>query len=341
MTSPGVEQGQAGSVLGISHLERLRRRAGGGAQGPPESWSASEFAVNKAVLDTLGLGFEPTHRFLATERPTPAEFEAWIVAELGGTIDPGHLARARAISDGVPPDERRRDELDALERAPDVLSRSELGFWEENGYVIVRDAAPLDACEALERAIWTHIAADPEDPDSWYGGGRQQGVMVQLFRAPGISEIHASPRIRKAFAQLAGTTDLVMTADRCGFNPPVRPASPYSGTGLHLDLASLEPPVSPGLQGILYLTDTAEDQGALRIIPGFHHRIDAWLESLPADRHPSPEDFERLGPVRSLAAGAGDLIIWSAALPHGPQANTALRPRIVHYLTMYPTPRAA
>lgn len=325
------------SALGIPHLERLRRRLGGGAPDPHKS--AGEFAATRAVLDTLGVGLEPTLLFLAGRRPTSVELEAWIAAQVGGTIEPGRVARARSISDGLPPDARRRDELDRLERAPDVLSRSDLDFWEENGYVILRDAADLDACAALQRAIWTHLAADPDDPDSWYGGGRQQGVMVQLFHAPGIAEIHASPRIHKAFAQLAGTADLVMTSDRCGFNPPVRPGRPFTGIGLHLDLAGLRPPVSPGLQGILYLTDTTEDQGALRVIPGFQHRIDAWLESLPEDRDPSLEDLEQLGAATSVAAGAGDLIIWSAALPHGPQANTARRPRIVHYLTMYPTPR--
>jgi ectoine hydroxylase-related dioxygenase (phytanoyl-CoA dioxygenase family) len=132
--------------------------------------------------------------------------------------------------------------------------------------------------------------------------------------------------------------DLVMTADRCGFNPPVRPGHPYTGPKLHHDLNSFERPVSPDLQGILYLTDTAENQGALRLIPGFHKRIDAWLESLPEGSDPTLEDLETLGAAESIGAGAGDLIIWSSALPHGPQANTAERPRIVHYLTMYPTP---
>ena len=298
-----------------------------------------EFAVTKAVLDTLGVGLEPAHTFLARARPTVAEFEAWILGEVGGTIDQRRVARAVAISQDAPPDAERRAELQRIDRAAPVLSESDLAFWKQNGYVILREAAPLDACAELERAICQSLGADPTDPDTWYGGGRQQGVMVQMFHAPVIDDIHASARIHKAFAQLTGTADLVMTSDRCGFNPPVRPGNPYTGTSLHLDLPSLTPPVSPGLQGILYLTDTDEDQGALRVIPGFQHRIDSWLESLPAGRDPSLEDFAALGEVRSIAADAGDLIIWTAALPHGPQANTASQPRIVHYLTMYPTPR--
>jgi ectoine hydroxylase-related dioxygenase (phytanoyl-CoA dioxygenase family) len=161
--------------------------------------------------------------------------------------------------------------------------------------------------------------------------------MVQLFHGPGIAEIHASMRIRKAFAQLAGTADLVMTSDRCGFNPPVRSDRPYTGPGMHFDLESFDLPVASHLQGILYLVDTTASQGALRCVAGFHRRIDDWLRALPDGADPNRQDLEALGPV-SIAAGAGDLIIWDARLPHGPQANTAQDPRVVHYLTMYPRP---
>ena len=203
--------------------------------------------------------------------------------------------------------------------------------------MIVRAAAPAGACARLRAAIYQRIDADPDDPDSWYRTRLHEGVMVQMFHAPGIDEIHASTRIRKAFAQLAGTTDLVMTSDRCGFNPPVRPDHPYTGPRLHFDLPSFEIPVASHLQGILYLTDTTASQGALRCVAGFHRRIDDWLRSLPPSSDPTIEDLEPLQPV-SIAASAGDLIIWDARLPHGPGANHAEHPRVVHYLTMYPRP---
>jgi hypothetical protein len=329
-----------GSPLAVPQLERLRRSIVGEPGRPPEPRSAHEFATTRAVLDCLGVGLEPVHRYLSWKMPTPTEFEQWILSETGGVIDPGRVARANAIADGSPPDAARVAELERLERAAPVLSAADLAFWEENGYVIVRSAAPADACRTLERAIWQHLGANPDDPDSWYGLELQQGIMVQLFHAPGIAEIHASPRIHKAFAQLWGTPDLVMSTDRCSFNAPVRDGCPYTGTKLHLDLESVEPPISPSLQGILYLTDTDEHQGAFRCVPGFHCRIDAWLASLPWDRDPRLEDLEALGP-RSIAARGGDLIIWSAALPHGSQPNTGVRPRIAHYLRMYPPPRPA
>ncbi|MEA2212864.1 MAG: hypothetical protein QOF83_2812, partial [Solirubrobacteraceae bacterium] len=298
------------------------------------------FMITRAVLDTLGIGLEPVHSYMYRAMPTLEELERWVLDELGGALDPARVVRANAIADGSPPDEARLELLGRIDKVPPVLSADDLRSWERDGYVIVRGAVSPEVCRRLEKAIWGYLGADPDHPDSWYRLELPQGVMVPVFRAPGIEEIHASPRIHKAFAQLAGTADLVMTADRCGFNPPIRDITEFRGPKLHLDLDSFDPPVVPYLQGILYLTETSADQGAFRCVPGFHHRIDAWLRELPTGANPSVQDLEVLGP-QPVAGQAGDLIIWSSALPHGPGPNFAQRPRIVHYLTMYPTPAPA
>jgi hypothetical protein len=323
-------------VSAVPQLERLRRSIVGERAHPREPLSPAEFELTHAVLDTLGIGLEPIHRFMFSSQPTSDELDAWIAEQAGGALDPQRVRRANQIAERRPPDPDEADRQAQLEQVPPVLSGQDLRFWDEFGYVIVRDAAPADARRALERAIWEHLGADPELPESWYSVELQQAIMVQLFRAPGIDEIHSSTRIRKAFAQLLGTTDLVMSTDRCGFNPPLREGERWAGMRLHLDLDSYAPPVKAGVQAILYLTDTAAEQGAFRCVPGFHKRIDEWVASL-GDRDPTLDDFERFEP-RSIAAGAGDLIIWNAALPHGSQPNTARRPRLVHYLTMYPAP---
>jgi hypothetical protein len=323
--------------LGVPQLERLRRSIVGEDGHPRSPLDEREFAVTKAVLDTLGIGLEPVHIYMYRAMPTSEELQQWVLEQVGGALDPRRVARANAIAAGAGPDAARLAELRAIQRMAPVLSAHDLAFFDENGYVVVSQAASDDALGTLERAIWQHLGADPSDPDSWYRVLLSQGIMVQLFHAPGIDAIHASARIHKAFAQLAATADLVMTADRCGFNAPLRPGVPFTGPKLHFDLASFAPPVTPELQGIVYLTDTAEHQGAFRCVPGFHRRIDAWLGALPAGANPNLEDLEALGPT-PIAGRRGDLIIWSSALPHSSGPNTAARPRIVHYLAMYPTP---
>jgi ectoine hydroxylase-related dioxygenase (phytanoyl-CoA dioxygenase family) len=71
-------------------------------------------------------------------------------------------------------------------------------------------------------------------------------------------------------------------------------------------------------------------------VPGFHRRLDAWLDGLPADRDPRREDLHAFG-VKLIGGRAGDLVIWDHKLPHGASPNHGLRPRIVQYLNMYPT----
>jgi hypothetical protein len=291
----------------------------------------------RAVLDALGIGIGPGLGLIYANLGSPERFEQQLVESVGGRIDPMAVELARELIEGAAPGGERARQSEALRAAAPVLDAADLAHWHEHGYVVVRDAAPPEACAELAAAIWREVGADPDDPDTWVVTGLTQGLMVPLHHAPGIPEIHASLRIRRAFAELLGTDDLVMTADRCGFNAPLRHDGPWHGPRLHHDLESFDPPIGLAVQGILYLTDTSADQGALRVVPGFHHRIDEWIASLPRGSDPTLEDLEAFGPV-PIAAPANSLVIWHHALPHGPGPNRAELPRIVHYLTMYAPP---
>jgi hypothetical protein len=176
---------------------------------------------------------------------------------------------------------------------------------------------------------------DRDDAGTWYRGSHGHSIWVPLIRHPALDANRASLRIAAAFAQLWQRRDLWPTVDQTGFNPPERPDWPFPGPNLHWDV-SLAPPIPFGLQGILYLVDTAADQGAFTCVPGFHRRIDDWLNALPPGADPRREDLNVFDRV-SVAARAGDLIIWHQALPHGASPNRAKRPRIVQYITLNPT----
>jgi ectoine hydroxylase-related dioxygenase (phytanoyl-CoA dioxygenase family) len=85
--------------------------------------------------------------------------------------------------------------------------------------------------------------------------------------------------------------------------------------------------------GVLYLTDTAAEQGAFRLVPGFHRRLDAWLDDL-GEQDPRSLDLE--DEAVPIAGRAGDLIICRHDLPHGASPNRAGSPRLVQYLSMFP-----
>jgi hypothetical protein len=283
----------------------------------------------RMLLDTLGLGLEQTLGHLGSETPDFDSFLEWVVAT-AGPVDPVRLARYNAVLDGAAAPLEVQAHLDGIDAADPVLDAAELERWDRDGYAILRGAITAEQAHRAAATVWEAAGARPDMPDSWYGQ-RNNGIMVQRFQHPALQPARRSPRVHKAFAQLWGTSDLWMTIDRVGFSAPERPEHRFAAPRLHWDV-SLVPPIPFGTQAILYLTDTAEDQGALELVPGFHRRIEAWLDGL-GDADPRRVDLSDAA-IR-VAAGAGDLIIWRQDLPHGASPNLSDRPRIVQYMTMY------
>jgi hypothetical protein len=290
--------------------------------------------LDTTALYQLGLGLHETLRFLNEKRPDLAAFESWILAHSGGQIDPRKVA---AVNDAV---RRARAGQSSAVLADDfqpVWNDTELRQWNDNGYLILREAVSSAACAAAARAIWDYLAMDPDVPATWNGDQGFEGIFVTLTQHPALNENRASPRICRAFAQLLGTDDLIVTVDRAGFNPPVQPSSPFRGAGLHWD-TSLLPPIPLQIQGILYLTDTLAEQGAFQCVPGFQNCIEAWLGALPAGANPRQQDLS----VNAIPipGKAGDMVLWHAALPHGASPNRGRLPRLVQYIAYYPTAAA-
>ena len=160
--------------------------------------------------------------------------------------------------------------------------------------------------------------------------------MLGLWQTQAQWNIRQLPRIHAAFAQLWRTAKLWVSVDCVNLKPPVADAHPGWGghTYLHWDwnLAA----EGLGIQGALYLSDTAIDGGGFRMIPGFAARFNreasfremvmAW-RAAAADNAPGgcKDLSELMGmPVVTLPGHAGDLVICkrrpSEALAH---ANAA------------------
>lgn len=293
---------------------------------------AREWLHDQILLSGLGLALEETMQYIFFKAPSLAEFEQWILERNEGHIAPERIERINAVIEGRGPTAAQQQIIKAVETAPAVLSSSDLAFWEEHGYVIVRGAISREESRAAEDILWKYLHMDPQKPETWYHRNANQGIMVQFFHHPVLRRIRQSPRIHKAFAQLWGTADLWVTTDRMSFNPPEKPGHPFQGPRLHWD-TSLAQPIPFGVQGLIYLTDTAANQGAFTCVPGFHRRIGDWLKSLPPGVNPREQNLDAL--AVPIAAEAGDLIIWHHALPHGSSPNRAARPRMVHYVTMF------
>ncbi len=317
-------------LLGVMHLKRAWARVQIQKQ-ERLPYDPVEGHRDRLVFHALGLGLEQALQYLGRTDPTLEAFERWIVEVTGG-VPPERIARINAAMGGKPPPPEIAAWLAEVDAHEPVLSADDLTFWDEHGYVIVHDAVPEESRLAAIEAILTHRGARLDDGESWYRGG--QSIMIQYFQHPAFEANRYAMRVHKAYAQLWDSADLWVTTDRVGFNVPERPGWTFQGPDLHWD-TSLSRPLGFSTQGILYLTDTTAEQGAFTCVPGFHRRIDAWLDSLPPDANPRQQDLHALG-SKPIAGRAGDLVIWHDALPHGSRPNRGDVPRIVQYIAMYP-----
>ncbi|MDB5710675.1 MAG: phytanoyl-CoA dioxygenase [Sphingomonas bacterium] len=285
--------------------------------------------ADRLLLDALGLGIEQTMTYVMHQRPDYASFEAWVF-ETVGVLDADLIERYNAWVDGSPAPIATLHRLAAIDAMPAVLDADDLAHWDEHGYVVLRAAISRSAAADLEALLWQVVDARPDDPDSWYGA-RTNGIMIQHFQHPAQDVVRRSARVHKAFAQLWGTSDLWSSTDRMSFNPPERLGRKFPGPHLHWDV-SIAQPIALGTQGILYMTDTAADQGALQLVPGFQHRIAAWLDQLGGA---DPRQVDLSDQTITVPANAGDLVIWRYDLPHGASPNRSDRPRMAQYANMY------
>ena len=285
-------------------------------------WARS---VNPATVDTttdswnqeiealysLGIGMEKTLRFLYQEKPELSAFKTWIENQ--------SQKQVQIVDDST----------------GDVLTREDLDFWEENGYVVVKQVISSDDCIETRKAILEFLGMEANNRDSWYRAHDEwRGLMLTFTDHPTLERNRQSVRIRKAYEQLYGTSSIFMSIDKVSFNPPETAGFSFKGSPLHWDI-SLQQPIPLSLQGLLYLTDCGAQDGAFQCVPGFHKRIGSWLEQLPPHELPREVAPFKLQGV-PVTGQAGDFVIWHAALPHGATANRGTTPRMVQYLTYLP-----
>lgn len=314
--------------LNVKHLKRywhkslLKRDGKLSADSFPEEWK-----IDTILLTIVGLGLEQTILYVYRKTPTFDEFEDWIL-ETSGIPDTDKVAQFNGLF-------ADKNSLNTRLVKRELLTDEDWEFWDQNGYLIIKNAVSKENCDLAIEALCDFIQIDRNDKDTWYSGhASKQGIMVQLFQHPILEQNRKAPKIKKAFEELWNRTDLWVNTDRVGFNPPETTSHRFTGPHLHWDV-SIHPPVPFGTQGILYLSDTAENQGAFTVVPGFQNRLEEWLNSLPLNTNPRMENLYALG-TKPIAANAGDFIIWHHALPHGSSPNTALLPRFVQYINYTP-----
>lgn len=227
-----------------------------------------------------------------------------------------------------------------------VLSTEDLAFWEKNGYVVIHNAVPQKNLDAMVDVIWEFLDIDRTDPEDWYklqpyNKERRSPIsaagMVEIYQHQALWDNRQYPKVYQAFSEILGTKKLWVSLDRANMKPPARDDKPeWNHKGMiHWDVDTSQEPIRFGVQGVLYLTDTSEDQGGFQCVPGFHRTFYDWVKTQPADRNPRSPDLTGLE-IKSIPGKAGDLLIWHRLLAHGNGHNRSDRPRLAQYITMSP-----
>ena len=257
-----------------------------------------------------GISMEETVRYLHYEKPSLLVFNDWV------NLHKNNIKKEEEIID-------------------DVLSEEDLDFWNKNGYVVVKNAISRSDCEATQEAIWAFLRANPEDASSWYNNHEEKrGLMLNFSNHVTLNKNRESVKIQKAYEQLYKTNKIYKTIDKVSFNPPISENYSFLGSDLHWDV-SLKLPIPFKLQGLLYLSDCNDDDGAFHCVPGFHNNISSWIGNLQTNQNPR-EIAPKLLHSKAITGHAGDFIIWHQALPHCATPNNGTLPRMVQYLTYFP-----
>ena len=262
------------------------------------------------TLYQLGISMEDTVQFLYFEKPDFETFKVWI-------------------------NHQKKNENTVADALSNVLSEQDLQFWDKNGYVIVKNAISKEDCEDTVEAIWNYLEMNPDKSETWYTRHKdQKGLMLNFSDHETLNKNRLSPRIKKAYEQLYNSAKIYKTIDKVSFNPPETKDFTFLGSPLHWDI-SLKQPITFGFQGLLYLTDCGINDGAFHCVPGFHNKINDWLNNLEPNENPRNKAIETLKP-KPITGNAGDFIIWNNTLPHCASANKGASPRMVQYLTYLP-----
>ena len=218
-----------------------------------------------------------------------------------------------------------------------VLTEADKAFFDANGYVVVKKAAPPENLQAVVNAIFEYLQMDANNPDDWYRPPLTHGGMIEMYQHQALWNNRQYPRIHRAFADLFGTEKLWVSIDRANLKPPFRADHPeYDHKGfMHWDTDVTQADTAPfGVQGVLYLTDTTENMGGFQCSPGHHKIVREWAKGVEAGSGAKP-DMTGV-PVVPIAGEAGDLVIWDRNLYHGNGHNLSDKPRLAQYITMFP-----
>ena len=100
-----------------------------------------------------------------------------------------------------------------------ILSRADLQFFEDNGYVVARGAISREQAARTAAEVWEFSGKDPTQPDTWRDP-EKPGIMIEMYHGPNQWANRTAPGVHEAFAQIVRPASLPN-------RPPLPPHVPF------------------------------------------------------------------------------------------------------------------
>ena len=206
-----------------------------------------------------------------------------------------------------------------------------------NGYVVLRDAVPVERCDAVVDALADVLGLKLDDPSTW---DRISPLldMVPLWGHPSQWEIRQLPNLYEAWSTIWGRSDLWVDVNSCRVTPPWS-AGRADALAIHFDVDPHDT-TQQWNPGLVALTDAPAGHGGFRCVPSLFRDHDRWPTAWPAPTDPLaalyPATLRADDEIVQVPLDKGDVLIWDSHLPHGTVRNGGTSPRAVFYLQMHP-----
>jgi ectoine hydroxylase-related dioxygenase (phytanoyl-CoA dioxygenase family) len=211
---------------------------------------------------------------------------------------------------------------------------------EEEGYAVLEGFIDGDELRALRREVGAALRAAPEPAP---GCERPHNRLLPLrwSDAP-VDRILGDQRRRRAVATVTAGADLRWISGYVSVKEPRTPALWW-----HQDWWCWSHPVTLRRSAaqvalLVYLSETTDVTGALRVLPGSHHAgvpLHATLPEAHAQGEELPPAHAALGDQPgqvTLAVSAGDAVVLDYRLLHGTHPNASARRRDCMLLSFTP-----
>lgn len=201
------------------------------------------------------------------------------------------------------------------------------------GYLVVADVVPAPARQNVIEAICEFQEIDLHDRETWYGHEPRGHGIVPLHHHQALWDIRQLASVYEVFAEVYGQKALWVTMDRVSFKPP-RGEGHGRISPVHWDA---DPWVFNALsiQGLVYLTDTDEEQGAFACLPEIYQDLPYWLQEHEQDEHRRYPKFSDES-LTKVPGKAGSLVLFHRLMPHTSALNQSHVHRFVQYVAMNP-----